>query len=78
MTPAEHPDGARRRRRAATPGDRRRDVQAATTVADRLDVLAETAELMGDDAGAGRLRVRAADVRLEAMRLLDLSDEQSH
>jgi hypothetical protein len=47
------------------------DVEAATRVADRLDALAETAELMGDEAGSSRLREQATRVRLEAMNLLD-------
>ena len=39
--------------------------------ADRLDELAETAELMGDADGAQQLRERALALRMEAMRLLD-------
>lgn len=46
-------------------------VPALARAADRLDELADIAELMGDDDGATRLR-RAAEVsRLEAMHLLD-------
>lgn len=39
--------------------------------AQRLDEMAETAELMGDDAGAERFRAEAAGCRMVAMRLLD-------
>lgn len=39
--------------------------------ADRLDGLGETAELMGDDAGAHRFRHQAAALRAHAMALLD-------
>jgi len=39
--------------------------------ANRLDTLAETAELMGDSDGARRLRDAAAIARLRAMKLLD-------
>jgi hypothetical protein len=39
--------------------------------ADRLDELAETSSLMGDDVGAERLRALASDCRLCAMALLD-------
>jgi hypothetical protein len=42
-----------------------------TSAAERLDSLADTAELMGDDAGAARLRAAAWNHRLEAMELLD-------
>jgi hypothetical protein len=54
-----------------TPAEGARAVVAATHVADRLDALADTAELMGDEAGACRFRQQAAHVRLEAMDLLD-------
>jgi hypothetical protein len=37
----------------------------------RLDELAEVAELMGDDEGAGRLRVEGSRCREQAMALLD-------
>jgi hypothetical protein len=47
------------------------DHQAAAKLADRLDALAETAELMGDDAAAARLRDSAWRVRLTAMDALD-------
>ena len=50
----------------------RTDVPAVgTAAADRLDALADIAELMGDDAGAEALRARASHVRLHAMSLLD-------
>lgn len=39
--------------------------------ADRADQLADTAELMGDDATAERLRAQAAGCRMVAMDLLD-------
>ncbi len=42
-----------------------------TTPADRLDELAETAELMGDTDTSIRLRQRAERLRLEEMRRLD-------
>lgn len=42
-----------------------------TAIADRLSSLADTAELMGDGAGAVRLREAASKMRLHAMRLLD-------
>jgi hypothetical protein len=40
-------------------------------VADRLEALADTAELMGDDDGADRFRAAASRQRLRAMALLD-------
>jgi len=46
-------------------------VRTLVTTAERLDSLAEMADLMGDDAGAVRLRRAAANRRLEAMELLD-------
>lgn len=46
-------------------------VPALTRAADRLDELADTAELMGDPAGAERLRRDAQRHRLVAMELLD-------
>jgi hypothetical protein len=49
----------------------RTEIPALAAVADRADALADTAELMGDDEGARRLREQAADLRLRAMRLLD-------
>jgi hypothetical protein len=52
-------------------GQARGEVPALAAVADRADALADTAELMGDDEGAQRLREQAADLRLRAMRLLD-------
>jgi hypothetical protein len=39
--------------------------------ADRLCELADTAELMGDEAGAHRLRHQASALRSRAMALLD-------
>jgi hypothetical protein len=47
------------------------DTEAMAKVADRLDALAETAELMGDDAQATRLHQRACGLRLQAMNALD-------
>ena len=52
-------------------------VPALTRAADRLDELADTADLMGDTAGAIRLRGDARANRMQAMELLDVrSDEQ--
>lgn len=42
-----------------------------TALAERLTAMADTAELMGDDAGAARFREGAAVIRLQAMGLLD-------
>ncbi len=47
------------------------ELLALASTADRLDALAETADLMGDDAGAIRFRERAWNCRLRAMQLLD-------
>lgn len=47
------------------------DARVLGSVADRLDALAEMAELMGDDHGASRYRDAAADRRREAFDLLD-------
>lgn len=44
---------------------------ALTLAADRLDELAEAAELMGDPDGAARLRGEARANRMHAMELLD-------
>ncbi|MDD9369762.1 MAG: hypothetical protein PV358_06595 [Acidimicrobiales bacterium] len=49
----------------------RESVREMEMAADRLDALADTAELMGDDDGATRFRAGAAHQRLCAMRLLD-------
>lgn len=46
-------------------------VDVVVSTADRLDALADIADLMGDDAGAARFRADAANRRLEAMALLD-------
>lgn len=46
-------------------------VDQLTRLADRLDALADTAELMGDVDGAARLRAQATGRRLRAMALLD-------
>ena len=43
----------------------------ANEIAERLDSLADAAELMDDEAGAARLREQATAVRLEAMEQLD-------
>jgi hypothetical protein len=51
--------------------DRRREAQRLADLADRLDALAEVADLMGDEAGAARMRSQAAARRLRALRLLD-------
>ncbi len=47
------------------------EVRALQAVADRLDALADTAELMGDLAGEARLREQASSRRLQALALLD-------
>jgi hypothetical protein len=47
------------------------DLLALASAADRLDALADTAELMGDEAGADRFRERASSCRMRAMKLLD-------
>lgn len=46
-------------------------VPALVRAADRLDELADTAELMGDVEGAHRLRGEACANRMRAMDLLD-------
>lgn len=46
-------------------------IPALTRAADRLDELADTAELMGDVDGAARLRGEAGANRMRAMELLD-------
>jgi hypothetical protein len=50
---------------------KRSDVQGHATTADRLDGLADVAELMDDVDGALRLRRQASELRVVAMRLLD-------
>ena len=50
---------------------RERSVRELEKSADRLDALADTAELMDDDEGARRFRADAARRRLRAMALLD-------
>ena len=47
------------------------DVRDLTRIADRLDAWADSAELMGDDDHARRLREQARTARLQAMHLLD-------
>lgn len=47
------------------------DHHILTTAADRLDALAEMAELMGDTDGAQRLKTAATNRRLEAFEALD-------
>lgn len=46
-------------------------VPALARAADRLDELADTADLMGDPDGAARLRGEARANRMQAMELLD-------
>jgi hypothetical protein len=48
-----------------------RSLRELVTAADRLEALAEMAELMGDDEGAARFRAEASRQRLRAMALLD-------
>jgi hypothetical protein len=50
---------------------RERSLRELLRAADRLEALADTAELMGDDDGAARFRAEASQRRLEAMALLD-------
>jgi hypothetical protein len=50
---------------------RARSVRELEIAADRLDSLADTAELMGDDDGAASFRAEASQQRLRAMALLD-------
>jgi hypothetical protein len=50
---------------------RERSVQELVRSADRLDALADTAELMDDEDGAARFRAEASRQRLRAMALLD-------
>jgi hypothetical protein len=49
----------------------KQDAHRLGSTADRLDSLADTAELMDDPAGADRLRELASSCRLRAMTLLD-------
>lgn len=51
--------------------ERNEAVDLLAEMADRLDSLAETADLMGDEDCAARLRDHAAHRRGEAMTLLD-------
>lgn len=51
--------------------DRSERIDQLVVSADRYDSFAETAELMGDDAGAERFRALASRRRLAAMELLD-------
>lgn len=53
------------------PDDPRRAAETLSRTADRLDELAEMAELMDDDATALRLREDGARCRRHAMALLD-------
>lgn len=46
------------------------DAERLAATADRLDELADTAELMNDDAGAATLREQSNRVRIEAMNRL--------
>jgi hypothetical protein len=47
------------------------DLDRRLQAAARLDELADTAELMGDQAGADRFREEATGHRMQAMHLLD-------
>lgn len=47
------------------------EVAGLQAVAERIDALADMAELMGDERQADALRERSQDARLRAMRLLD-------
>ncbi|HEY8524583.1 MAG TPA: hypothetical protein VIL48_06450 [Acidimicrobiales bacterium] len=61
-------DGARD---AEDDEERRERHRQLVADADELDSLADTAELMGDEAGAARFRAAASQRRLRAMALLD-------
>jgi hypothetical protein len=50
---------------------RERSLRELESAADRLDALADTAELRDDDDGASRFRSEASKCRLRAMALLD-------
>lgn len=50
---------------------RRHRVRDLTRRAEQFDTWADTADLMGDDAGAARFRAAASNCRLCAMRVLD-------
>lgn len=50
------------------------DSDRLAAAADRLDELADTAELMGDDHNATRMRTRSSQLRLEAMSRLSPHD----
>jgi hypothetical protein len=50
---------------------RRPSLRELVSAADRLEELADTAEIMGDEDGAVWFRARASQRRLEAMALLD-------
>ena len=50
---------------------RERSLRKFVGAADRLESLADTAELMGDDDGAARFRAAASEQRFRAMALLD-------
>lgn len=54
-----------------TSQDRQAAARRLQRSADRLDELAEVAELMDDDGGAAELRARGHRCRMQAMRLLD-------
>ncbi|MGK0277094.1 MAG: hypothetical protein ACI9N0_003493 [Ilumatobacter sp.] len=47
------------------------DLAGLQDAADRLDALADTADLMDDSNGGRRLRDAAANARLRAMKVLD-------
>lgn len=67
MTAEPRPGDAR----PAADDDTHERVAGLGAVADRLASLAETADLMGDDAAAARYRTGASTCRLRAMALLD-------
>ncbi len=50
---------------------RKLSLEELMSAADRLEALADTAELMGDDDNAALFRAEASQQRLRAMALLD-------
>ena len=55
--------------------DDRRRAHGLIDAADRCNELADVAELMGDEAGAASFRTQAERRRMQAMAILDDSDD---